>query len=145
MEENVLGIFQSDAEVASHASQDGAAPGRFKYEDVNGDGVINDNDRKKIGDPHADFRFGLNVNLAYKNWDMSMFWNGSVGNDIFDNTATLYYESPIAFFNANRSTKVLDAWTPSNPNATYPALSETILNNEFDICKLILCERWFIR
>jgi TonB-linked SusC/RagA family outer membrane protein len=126
---NVLGIFQSDAEVASHASQDGAAPGRFKYEDVNGDGVINDNDRKKIGDPHADFRFGLNVNLAYKNWDMSMFWNGSIGNDIFDNTA-LYYESP-AFFNSNRSTKVLDAWTPSNPNATYPALSETIINNEF--------------
>ena len=66
---NVLGIFQSDSEVAAHASQDGAAPGRFKYEDVNMDGVINDNDRTKIGDPHPDFLFGLNVNLAYKNWD----------------------------------------------------------------------------
>ena len=126
---NVLGIFQNDAEVAAHASQDGAAPGRFKYEDVNMDGVINDNDRTKIGDPHPDFLFGLNLNLAYKNWDMSMFWNGSVGNDIFDNTA-LYYESP-AFFNSNRSVKVLDAWSPSNPNGQYPALSETILNNEF--------------
>ena len=126
---NVLGIFQSDAEVAAHASQDGAAPGRFKYEDINGDGVINDNDRTKIGDPHPDFLFGFNMNLTYKNWDMSMFWNGSIGNDIFDNTA-LYYESP-AFFNSNRSTRVLDAWTPSNPDATYPALSETILNNEF--------------
>ena len=60
---------------------------------------------------------------------MSMFWNGSIGNDIFDNTA-LYYESP-AFFNSNRSTRVLDAWSPSNPNGKYPALSETILNNEF--------------
>ena len=60
---------------------------------------------------------------------MSMFWNGSIGNDIFDNTA-LYYESP-AFFNSNRSVKVLDAWSPSNPNGQYPALSETILNNEF--------------
>ena len=126
---NVLGIFQNDAEVAAHATQDGAAPGRFKYEDVNGDGVINDSDRTKIGDPHPDFLFGLNVNLAYKNWDMSMFWNGSIGNDIFDNTA-LYYESP-AFFNSNRSTKVLDSWSPSNPDAKYPALSETILNNEF--------------
>ena len=126
---NVLGIFQTDAEVAAHASQDGAAPGRFKYEDVNGDGVINDSDRTKIGDPHPDFLFGFNVNLNYKNWDMSMFWNGSIGNDIFDNTA-LYYESP-AFFNSNRSTKVLDAWSPSNPDGKYPALSETILNNEF--------------
>jgi TonB-linked SusC/RagA family outer membrane protein len=126
---NVLGIFQNDAEVAAHATQDGAAPGRFKYEDINGDGVINDNDRTKIGDPHPDFLFGVNLNLAYKNWDLSMFVNGSIGNDIFDNTA-LYYESP-AFFNSNRSTKVLDSWTPSNPDATYPALSETILNNEF--------------
>jgi TonB-linked SusC/RagA family outer membrane protein len=126
---NVLGIFQNDAEVAAHASQDGAAPGRFKYEDVNGDGVINDNDRTKIGDPHPDFLFGVNLNLEYKNWDLSMFVNGSIGNDIFDNTA-LYYESP-SFFNSNRSTKVLDAWSPSNPDATYPALSETILNNEF--------------
>ena len=112
---NVLGIFQNDAEVAAHATQDGAAPGRFKYEDINGDGVINDNDRTKIGDPHPDFLFGLNMNFSYKNWDMSMFWNGSIGNDIFDNTA-LYYESP-AFFNSNRSTRVLDAWTPSNPDA----------------------------
>ena len=126
---NVIGIFQDAAEVAAHATQDGAAPGRFKYEDVNGDGVINDGDRTKIGDPNPDFLFGVNVNLAYKNWDLSMFVNGSIGNDIFDNTA-LYYESP-AFFNSNRSVKVLDAWTPSNTDATYPALSETILNNEF--------------
>jgi len=52
---NVLGIFQTAAEVAGHATQDGAGVGRFKYEDINGDGVINDNDRTKIGDPHPDF------------------------------------------------------------------------------------------
>ena len=80
----VLGIFQNDAEVAAHATQDGAGPGRFKYEDINGDGVINDSDRTKIGDPHPDLIFGVNMNFAYKNWDMSMFWNGSLGNDIFD-------------------------------------------------------------
>ena len=126
---NVLGIFQSAAEVAAHATQDGAGVGRFKYEDVNNDGVINDNDRTKIGDPHPDLIFGVNLNLAYKNWDMSMFWNGSIGNDIFDYTA-LYYETPY-FFNGNRSTAVLDSWSPSNTGAALPALSETILNNEF--------------
>ena len=126
---NVLGIFQTAAEVAAHATQDGAGVGRFKYEDVNNDGVINDNDRTKIGDPHPDLIFGVNLNLAYKNWDMSMFWNGSIGNDIFDYTA-LYYETPY-FFNGNRSTAVLDSWSPSNTGAALPALSETILNNEF--------------
>ena len=126
---NVLGIFQTEAEVASHATQDGAGVGRFKYEDINNDGVINDNDRTKIGDPHPDLIFGVNVNLAYKNWDMSMFWNGQLGFDIFDYTA-LYYETPY-FFNGNRSTRVLDSWSPSNTGAALPALSETILNNEF--------------
>ena len=126
---NVLGIFQTAAEVAGHATQDGAGVGRFKYEDINGDGVINDNDRTKIGDPHPDLIFGINLNMAYKNWDMSMFWNGSMGNDIFDYTA-LYYETPY-FFNGGRSTRVLDSWSPTNTGAELPALSETILNNEF--------------
>ena len=126
---NVLGIFQTAAEVAAHATQDGAGVGRFKYEDINGDGVINDNDRTKIGDPHPDLLFGMNLNMAYKNWDMSMFWNGSMGNDIFDYTA-LYYETPY-FFNGGRSTRVLDSWSPTNTGAELPALSETILNNEF--------------
>ena len=126
---NVLGIFQTAAEVAAHATQDGAGVGRFKYEDINGDGVINDNDRTKIGDPHPDLIFGINLNMGYKNWDMSMFWNGSMGNDIFDYTA-LYYETPY-FFNGGRSTRVLDSWSPTNTGAALPALSETILNNEF--------------
>ena len=125
----VLGIFQNDAEVAAHATQDGAGPGRFKYEDINGDGVINDSDRTKIGDPHPDLIFGVNMNFAYKSWDMSMFWNGSLGNDIFDYTA-LYYETPY-FFNGNRSTRVLDSWSPTNTGAELPALSETTLNSEF--------------
>ena len=125
----VLGIFQNDAEVAAHATQDGAGPGRFKYEDINGDGVINDSDRTKIGDPHPDLIFGVNMNFAYKSWDMSMFWNGSIGVDLFDYTA-LYYETPY-FFNGNRSTRVLDSWSPTNTGAELPALSETTLNSEF--------------
>ena len=126
---NVIGIFESAAEIAGHAQQDGAGIGRFKYEDVNGDGVINDGDRTKIGSPHPDLLFGVNISLQKGPWDMSMFWNGSLGNDIADYTA-LYYESPY-FFNGNRSTVVLDSWTPTNTNTDLPALSETTLNNEF--------------
>ena len=126
---NVIGIFESAAEIAGHAQQDGAGIGRFKYEDVNGDGVINDGDRTKLGSPHPDLLFGVNISLQKGPWDMSMFWNGSLGNEIADYTA-LYYESPY-FFNGNRSTVVLDSWTPTNTNTDLPALSETTLNNEF--------------
>lgn len=124
----VEGIFQNDAEVAAHATQEGAAPGRFKYRDVNEDGVIDDDDRTWIGSPHADFTYGININLAYKNIDFSAFFNGSHGNEIYNYTK-LYYEFPL-FFNGNRSTAVLDSWSTSNTGARLPALSETIQNNE---------------
>ena len=124
----VLGIFQTQAEVAASAQPD-AAPGRFIYDDLNNDGVINDEDRQKIGDPHPDLIFGININLNYKNWDLSAFMNGTYGNDIF-NFEALYYESPY-FFEGSRSTAVLDSWRPDNTDAKLPALSETIQNNEF--------------
>ena len=121
----VLGIFQTQAEVAASAQPD-AAPGRFIYDDLNNDGVINDEDRQKIGDPHPDLIFGININLNYKNWDLSAFMNGTYGNDIF-NFEALYYESPY-FFEGSRSTAVLDSWRPDNTDAKLPALSETIQN-----------------
>ena len=124
----VDGIFQNAGEVSAHASQDGAAPGRFRYRDVEPDNVINDNDRTWIGSPHADFTFGLNLNLGYRNWDVSAFFNGSQGNDVYNYTK-LYYEFPL-FFNGNRSTAILDSWSSTNTDAALPALSETIQNNE---------------
>ena len=61
----VEGIFQDAAEVAAHADQgfatDAAGVGRFKYKDVNEDGVINDGDRDYIGSPHPDFTYGINL------------------------------------------------------------------------------------
>ena len=124
----VDGIFANDAEVAAHAEQAGAAPGRFRYRDVNGDGIANDEDRDFIGSPHPDFTFGLNLNLAYKNFDLSAFVNGVQGNEIY-NYSKIFTDFP-TFFNGNRSTRVLDSWTPSNTSASLPALSESITNSE---------------
>jgi hypothetical protein len=102
--------------------------GRFTYEDVNGDGVINDEDRTYIGSPHPDFTYGINLDLGFKGFDVSAFFTGSKGNDIY-NYEKIYTDFP-TFFNGNRSTRVLDSWTPDNPNATLPALSQTITNSE---------------
>lgn len=102
--------------------------GRFQYQDINNDGTINDDDRTYIGSPHPDFTFGVNLTAGYESFDMSMFFSGSQGNDIY-NYEKIYTDFP-TFFNGNRSTRVLNSWTPSNTNTTLPALSQTITNNE---------------
>ena len=102
--------------------------GRFTYEDVNGDGTINDDDRTFIGSPHPDFTYGVNLAVSYKAFDLSAFFSGSQGNDAY-NYQKIFTDFP-TFFGSNQSTRVLDAWTPSNTNATVPALSQTITNAE---------------
>ena len=102
--------------------------GRFEYRDVNNDGDINDDDRTFIGSPHPDFTYGLNFNLGYKSFDLSLFLQGSQGNDIYNYTK-IFTDFP-TFVDGNRSVRVLDSWTPTNTNATLPALSNTIQNSE---------------
>jgi hypothetical protein len=59
-------------------------PGDLYFEDVNGDGVVDDDDKAIIGSPHPDFIFGININGRYKNIDLSASFNGSVGNEVLD-------------------------------------------------------------
>jgi hypothetical protein len=132
---DVIGIFSSEDEVSSSPFQEetfeedpAAGVGRFKYRDVNNDGVIDDSDRTKIGSPHPDFTYGINLNLGYKNWDMSAFFSGVQGRDVY-NYSKIFTDFP-TFINGNRSTRVLDSWTPQNTNAVLPALNTTILNRE---------------
>ena len=58
--------------------------GDYIYEDMNGDGKIDNNDRTFIGNPNPDFTFGLNNTITWKNFDFSFFINGSVGGDIYN-------------------------------------------------------------
>lgn len=118
---NNLGIFQTQEEVNAHPPYGSYnAVGKFKVEDVNGDGVITDADRTIIGSPHPDFTYGINVNIGYKNWDLTLFGNGSVGNDLFN---YLNYWTDFNTFQGNKSKAALyDAWTPDNPNGTVPIM-----------------------
>ncbi|MCH7398107.1 TonB-dependent receptor [Belliella sp. DSM 107340] len=118
---NNLGIFQNQEEVSAHPPYGNYnAVGKFKVEDVNGDGIITDADRTIIGNPHPDFIYGINVNIGYKNWDLTLFGNGSVGNDIFN---YMRYWTDFNTFQGNKSKRALyDAWTPTNPSGTVPIM-----------------------
>ena len=102
--------------------------GRFIYDDLDNNGVIDDNDRQFIGSPHPDFTYGVNLNARYKNIDISAFFNGSQGNDAY-NYDRIYSDLPF-FINGNRDVRVLNSWTPSNTNTGIPALATAITNSE---------------
>lgn len=58
--------------------------GDYIFEDVNGDGIINEKDRKFIGNPNPDFTFGLNNSIRWKNFSLTFFFTGSYGNDVYN-------------------------------------------------------------
>ena len=78
--------------------QRGIWVGDYIYEDVNGDGKITTADRKYIGDPNPDFTFGINNTVTWKNLELTVFINGSVGNDIF-NAVKQNHSDPTAWGN----------------------------------------------
>ncbi len=134
----VIGIFQDAADVAKSPKQDGANPGRFKFLDVNGDGVVNDQDRTWIGNPNPDFTYGFTINAGYKNFDFSIFLYGSQGNKVVNyvkywtNFPQVFrggiskdalYKSAILVNAAGQPTTVNDPSAHvSNPGATVPVL-----------------------
>ena len=80
----IIGLFQNWADVNKSPTQQDAAPGRFKYEDADHNGTIDNNDRTFFGNPNPDFSAGLNISVNYKNFDFYTFLYTSVGNDILN-------------------------------------------------------------
>jgi TonB-linked SusC/RagA family outer membrane protein len=127
------GIFQSQGEIdelnaqarqitgdPNAVYQEGAAPGRLRFRDDDGDGRVTAEDRAVIGDPHPDLTAGLNLGLNWKNWDLGATVFGTFGNEIFDVQKEFYV---FRLFNTNVRTDLLaNSWTPENPDAKYPRL-----------------------
>ncbi|QHT71467.1 TonB-dependent receptor [Rhodocytophaga rosea] len=127
------GIMQSEEEVQNHAKFPGyydsniyidgqrtQGVGKFKYRDINNDGIINANDQTYIGNPHPDFSYGININIGYKNFDLTAFAQGVQGNDLFNHVR---YWTDFEIFQGNRTKRMLyESWRPDNPNAKLPIL-----------------------
>lgn len=116
---NVTGLFQTQEEVDRAPAQDGKGIGRFRYEDVNGDNLINADDRKYLGSPVPKFTGGLNLKLTYLNFEVETYMYTSVGNKIF-NASKWFTDFYPSFAGAAISERVKDSWSPSNTGATIP-------------------------
>jgi len=113
-----LGYFQNEAEIAAHAQQANAPhPGDLKFQDQNGDGIINEQDKVVIGDPNPRYLFGVNLSANWRGFDASVFFQGVGKRDQY--VALGLVEGPV--WENYISTWHLDYWTPENPNARMPA------------------------
>jgi len=125
----VQGIFQNAQEVANSAAQPGKGIGRLRYADLNGDGVIDQNDQKFLGTSDPDFTYGLNTSIAYKAFNLSFFFQGVQGGLVYNSYKYLTDFTSLAP-GSNWGTRTLDAWTPENTKSTIPALTLVNANNE---------------
>lgn len=121
------GLFQNQAEVDAHATQVGAAPGRIRYVDLNEDGIVDALDQEYFGTTLPQLEYALSVNVAYRNFDLSVFGSGVAGRRGFDNYIFL---NDFVRGRDNVGPGTLNAWTPQNPNSTIPALTLSDNNNE---------------
>ena len=112
------GIIQSDEDLSKLPTQtvSSVEPGNPKFEDINNDGVVNEQDRVVLGNIQPKFTYGFNTKVNYKNFDLFVSLNGSYGNKLFNALACRldrgngYYYNPLA--------EVADRWTTTNPSNT---------------------------
>ncbi len=131
------GIFQTPAEVAAYVNKEGdlyqpkAEPGDFRFKDVNNDGTIDDEDKTMIGSPHPDLMMGLNLNFAWKNFDLSASFSGVFGNEIFNAFKAITYQ-PIGYRNLCKKA-IERAWTAGSGINDVPRLTNSQNNDNYRV------------
>jgi hypothetical protein len=117
------GYFQNQADVNNLPKPAGAivGPGDIKFKDLNGDGKIDDNDKKVIGDPFPHYTFGFTYRLAVSGFDLTLFVQGVGQRDAFlrgELVEPFHYNYGATLFE-----HMTNYWTPNNPDARYPRLA----------------------
>jgi len=119
------GTYVLKDNVAAYTGSNGVAnrslqqPGDPKYKDINGDGLVNNDDLTIIGNPNPIHTGGFNNNFTYKNFDLNVFLQWSYGNDIYNaNRVNLEGGTPVGL-NVNQLATYADRWTLTNPSNQY--------------------------
>lgn len=115
------GIYQNEGDV-DKGGLGGVSPGDRRYKDVDGNGEINPNDKTVIGNGLPKYTFGFDLNMKYKNFDLSIFLNGQTGVEIANLTRAYLYN--LHFFGGpglvNGSTDLLNSWHGEGTSNTMP-------------------------
>ena len=124
------GIFQTQAEVDAHATQPGKRLGQLRFRDLNGDGAIDALDQEYHGvNGRPKVQYGLNADISYRGFDLSVFFWGQAGRKIFDGIAIRREAGPVNLAEENWGVLNLNAWTTANTDTHIPAQSWDASNN----------------
>ncbi|MEO9894150.1 TonB-dependent receptor [Aurantibacter sp.] len=110
------GVYQTQAEIDADGRAN-AVLGDMNFVDLDGNGVINDDDQTYLGSAIPDFEYSLALNMDYKNFDLSLFIQGVQGNELWNGKR---YHYVLDGTRGIKSTEALNAWTPTNTNTTVP-------------------------
>lgn len=135
------GLIQNEAEAAQYNNTYGesAMPGDVRFVDFNNDGIINDDDRTKIGKGMADWTFGLNISADWKNFDFNAFFQGSYGNDIYD------FSQRADIPSMNRPAWILDRWRGEGTSNSIPRVTSEDPNGNARSSDLYVKDGSYIR
>ena len=118
---NATGVYQNQAEIDGspvYGTRANVKPGDLKYQDVNGDGVINSDDRIYAGSYQPKLYYGINLGLNYKGFDLAADVYGNAGNKVYNGKKAFRYENT-----DNVEASYADKrWTPTNASTTDPRL-----------------------
>ena len=120
----VEGLFQTQEEVDA-SGQANARVGGLKYADLNGDNIITADDQDWIYNPVPAFSYGINIGLTYKDFDLSMFWQGVCDKDVYNNQKFQTDFWAVTDAGSNKGSRLLDAWNTNNTDSNIPRLSTT--------------------
>lgn len=106
-------------------------PGNIKVVDVNGDGVINVNDKTIIGDPNPDFNYGFQTSVNYKQFTFSAAFYGVAGGDVVNGNIR-YEQTPSQQTSNMIGEAFAGAWRPNAPSNLYPSITSVLQNVVYD-------------
>lgn len=114
------GVIKTQKELDdAQVLQPNAKLGDIRYVDVNGDGELNDGDRTFMGSGLPRMEYGLTSNFTYRNFDLNVFFQGTLGNSMYNGAKRLMYQNTIF----NKSTDLLNAWSPANAGSDIPRVT----------------------
>ncbi len=121
------GIFQSQDEIDKAPKHPfNPKPGDLRYRDANDDGVIDAKDRVVVDGAYAKFYYGGSINLSWKNFDLSAFFQGVQGNKLYVGGSHMAWGyTPFVQGSPPTLDYLKDMWTPSNPSNTTPAIYQS--------------------
>lgn len=138
------GIFQTQQDVTNHAKQEtGTAPGDIRFKDLNGDGVINQDDQTFLGSPIPKLTYGFNFGARYKGFDLNLAFSGVYGNKLL--AAYKYYTDGFFISNYNMETEALGRWTGPGTSNTLPRLTASDPNNNSRVSSFYLQSGSYLR